>query len=54
LTAQKIIQAGIAKVVYWMAYATDDASEKLLNAGGVVVEAHVDPSNPVLTRLDGV
>jgi deoxycytidylate deaminase len=37
---QKIIQAGIRKVVYQMSYATDESSATLLEAGRVLVESH--------------
>lgn len=37
LCAKKIVQSRIARVVYEKHYATDDASEQLLRAGGVTV-----------------
>jgi dCMP deaminase len=49
LCAKKIIQAGVCRVVYSMAYATDAASEALLRAGQVAVEAH----EPVPHRSQG-
>jgi deoxycytidylate deaminase len=48
---QKIIQAGIRKVVYHMSYATDETSSKLLSAGGVVVEAHASLGRAEQLRL---
>jgi dCMP deaminase len=51
LCAKKIIQAGIRRVVFSLAYATDDASKALLHAGQVTVEAHSKlPVERELTR----
>lgn len=40
LCSKKIVQSGIARVVFETHYCTDTPSEKLLRAGGVVVEQH--------------
>jgi deoxycytidylate deaminase len=50
-TMKKIVQAGIRKVIYELAYATDESSAALLKAGGVVIEAHDALGKPVQVRV---
>lgn len=38
LCAKKIVQAGIARIVFDAPYATDEASEKLMKAGSVIID----------------